>query len=1410
MSDVEVPVLEKKEEEESPPVKRKRRWAKRAGWALAIILAPFVLAAIFLSTPIGKRFVTDQIAQVAPASGLRFEVGRIEGDIYGQATLHDVLVYDPKGEFLAIPEVELDWNPLAWLTSGLDIREVTARRGTLSRLPELLPGDPDAPILPDFDIRIDKFAVENLTLAPGVAGDEAQRVDLLAEADIRSGRVFLELEGTLGREDRLALLLDAMPDGDRFDLELDYAAPADGVIAGMAGLSQGYRARIAGEGTWTEWLGHGLVISAPRLDGDEAAAPERVAGFQITNHAGEYGLLGQIAPPIAGDGLTARALGEALSLAVVGRLEESTFDGQITAATRALFAKGEGAVDLADNVFDEFDLNAVLRDPDLFGESLALENTQLEAQLDGPFRELVAEHTLRVGALISGETQIADLRQQSTARYDGEGWSLPLDVTSGQVSTGVESIDPQLASGTLRGLIDYRGSRLTSDNLRVSFDRIAANLTLRGDTAAGVYALAGPVAARDLALPDIGSADATAKILFKAGANIPWSLRANFAGELSNISNETVANVAGGPVKLRGGLSVGGNSPFSFSAIEADSPKLSLAADGRIVGSTTTLVGSGRHSDYGPFTVDAQFAVDGPRAELVFADPLPAAGLSDVRVAIAPSANGFAIETGGGSLLGPFNGTLGLALPGNAAARIDIAALRIWRTDVTGALALEEAGLRGDLSLSGGGLSGTIGLTPEGDAQAFDADLTVRGARFGGATQIALANADIDVSGAFAEGSSRINADVTGEGLEYGGLFIGRFAGNADINNGRGDVTASIAGRRSDRFSIKFDGDIAPNRLALLARGEFAGRPITMPRRAVLTSVEGQDGWRLAPTQVGFGRGYAIVDGALGGPETAINAKLANMPLSLADLAFADLGFGGVISGLVEYRQVGSAAPSANAKIEVKDFSRSGLVLSSRPVDLLAVLDLTPSRLSGGAVLREGGNRLGRVKADITGLPSGGDLVSRLQRGRLAADFSFTGPAEAVWRLAGIETFDLTGPVAVSSRVTGTLLDPSFNGRVSSDNLRVQSALSGTDIANVAVRGRFNGSRLQLTRFAGTTAQGGTVNGSGTVNFAGLQSGRAPQIDLRAAVDRARLLNANGLSATLTGPLRIVSDGRGGTIAGRLRINRASWALGVAAEDMALPDIATREINVPSDAVPRTASASAWRYLVDASGGSRIEVDGLGLDSEWGADIVLRGTTDDPRIGGEARLVRGAYSFAGTRFELTRGRIAFDENQPINPRLDIAAETERDGIDVTVAITGNSESPEIAFGSNPQLPEEEILSRLLFGGSVTSLSATDALQLGAALASLRGGGGVDPVSRLRNAIGLDQLRIVSADPALNRGTGVALGKNLGRRVYVEIVTDGRGYSATSVEYRITRWLSLLGSVSTIGRQSVVAEISRDY
>ncbi|RXZ64064.1 translocation/assembly module TamB domain-containing protein [Pelagerythrobacter rhizovicinus] len=1371
------------------------RWS--AGIVVGLV-AVVLLALAVLNSSIGKRFIADRIAEMAPASGLRIEVGRIEGDIYGQATLHDVTLSDPKGPFLTVPIAELDWRPLNWLWSGLDVRNLTARRGTLLRTPELLPGDPDAPMLPNFDIRVDRLELDDFRVASGVVDDRAHRVDLSAKADIRDGRVFLSADGRLGEHDRLHLLVDAEPDGDRFDMDLDYLAPQGGVIAGLVGAEAGYRALIKGDGTWSDWRGALLV----QREG------ERFAAFRLTNRDGRYGLVGQATPAPALTGQLAEVFDGPISLAAFGTLEDSVLAGDLAVRSRTVDGEAEGTVDLGNNAFDDLVLDLRLADAGL-GPDVQVEGARVLATLDGAFRDLTIGYRLVVDRFVSGTTQVRGLVQEGTATYDGARWTLPLDTRVQRVVAGNDLIDPRLVRGRLAGTVAYSGTRIMADDLRLVFPDASARFSLRGETRTGAYAVAGPVTLRGLQLENVGTVSGNAKILFKTASGLPWTLNANFAGRIPEVTNATLANVAGNSIRFRGGVGLSGAGPVVFRNVSLDADKLQLALDGQVRDGRTTLAGRGSHTEYGPFTVEAALTGEGPTAALVFASPFPAAGLEDVRVAIAPIEDGFSIDTEGGSMLGPFEGTLALFMPADGPTRIAVDRLEVWKTSVRGDLLLGDAGITGDLALSGGGLDGTVALAPRGGGQAFDVDLVASNARFGGETTIAIGRAQIEGTGLLVDGNSTIEGSISAQGVQYGTLFLGRLAANARLRNGQGQVAAALSGRRGSRFNMQLDAQVASERIAVAARGHFAGRRIRMPRRAVLIAQD-DGGWILQPTQLSYGRGMAIAEGRFGGDgPTSMELQLARMPLSLVDVVVADMGLGGTISGIIDLSTSGNGLPVGSARVKVDGLTRSGLVLSSRPVDLSLVARLSEDRLETRAVIDEGEERRGRLQGRISGLPQSGALFDRLRAGSLFAQLRYAGPADALWRLAAIDAFDLTGPLSLAANVTGTLAEPRVRGSLASDDLRVRSGLSGTDITGVTARGDFAGSRLRLTRFSGTTPNGGTVSGSGTVTLRDLGE-RGPQMDIRAAARNARLLNANGLSATVTGPLRIVSDGIGGTIAGRLLVDRASWSLGTAAGAEDLPQIETREINAPADIAPAPMASAPWRYLIDARAPSRIDVDGMGLDSEWSADVRVRGTTDDPRIGGEARVVRGEYNFAGTSFDLTRGRIEFDETGPIDPRLDIRAETERDGLNVIVQVQGNAMQPEISFTSNPALPEEEILARLLFGGSITELSATDALQLGAAVASLRGGGGLDPINQLRTAIGLDRLRIVGPDPALDRGTAVAVGKNFGRRFYAELITDGQGYSATELEFRVTSWLSLLASMSTIGRESVRAEISRDY
>ncbi len=1380
---------------EAPP--RKRRWQRRLFAVLAMLVGLAALAVAVLDSPIGHRYVADRIAAMAPASGLRIEVGRIEGSLFSSAKLRDVSFADPQGTFARVPEAELDWKPFAWFSSGLDVRKLVLRRGTLTRLPKLKPGKPGSPVLPNFDIRIDRLEIERLMIAQGVIGP-ARRVDLSAKADIREGRALIRAAGRLGGGDRLFVLLDAEPDRDRFDVKLDYNAPSGGLLAGLAGAQGALALKLGGAGSWRRWQG---ALLAER-DG------KRLAALRLTNMSGRYGVLGLTWPEDLLTGLAARAAGGEVAVAASGTLAASVFSGNVNLTGEGLALRGEGSVDLGENRFDAVRFDAAVRDPERLFPGTRLEGARLTGTLDGSFRDMTIDHRLTAALVMIDSTRIENVTQTGRAIFDGTTLTLPLDAAAARVVTGDPALDPRLATPRAKGTLRLAGNSIASDDLMLSVPGLAAKLALRGDMAREGYGLAGQAAARGLALQNLGTVDAEGRVVLKFG-KLPWTLDAQLAGRMVRVDNATLTSLAGTGIRFGGNISLGGQRPLLFERATLSGSKLSLGLAGRYLpDGRTQVTGKGRHADYGPFAIDASLAGDGPRAVLIFADPLPSAGLKDVRIALSPIDQGFRIETNGQSRLGPFTGTLGLYARSGGPTRIEVQRLEVWKTAIAGSLTLERSFAAGHLTLTGGGIDGTLDLAPQGGGQGFTVALNASNARFGGDSPLTIGSAQLKAQGLLRKGHSSISGDLLGQGIGQGQMFLGRVAANARLTDGQGQVTASLAGRRGSRFDLQLLADVAPQRLAVAAQGQFAGQRIVLPRRAVLTAEPG-GGYRLAPTQLDFAGGRAIASGRVGARETDLHFALSNMPLSLADVLVTDLGLGGRISGLVDYRQAQRGNPTGEFKVRIAGLTRSGLVLTSRPIDMALTGSLMTDRLEARAVASEGGQVRGRLQGRISGLASQGSLAQRIGQGTVFAQLRYNGPADAIWRLAALETFDLTGPLAVAADVTGSVASPSIRGSLAGSGLQLQSALTGMTVNGMAAQGSFAGSRLVLSSLSGQTAGGGSVSGSGTFDFSGLGT-RGPGIDLRLAARNARVLARDDMAANVTGPLLVRSDGNGGVVAGRVVLERASWQLGRTAAVEQLPSIRTTEINRPIDRAAPRAAQTPWRFLIDAKAASRVDVRGMGIDSEWSADIRLRGTTAAPAIEGRADLVRGGYEFAGKRFELTRGRIFFDGGSPPDPRLDILAENRDSNLTARVTVTGTSLRPSIAFSSTPVLPDEELLSRLLFGTSVTNISAPEALQLGAAIASLRGGGGIDPINKLRRAVGLDRLRIVAADAATGRGTGVAAGKYITRRIYAEIVTDGRGYNATQLEFRVTSWLSLLSAVSTIGRESVNARISKDY
>ena len=81
---------------------------------------------------------------------------------------------------------------------------------------------------------------------------------------------------------------------------------------------------------------------------------------------------------------------------------------------------------------------------------------------------------------------------------------------------------------------------------------------------------------------------------------------------------------------------------------------------------------------------------------------------------------------------------------------------------------------------------------------------------------------------------------------------------------------------------------------------------------------------------------------------------------------------------------------------------------------------------------------------------------------------------------------------------------------------------------------------------------------------------------------------------------------------------------------------------------------------------------------------------------------------------------------------------------------------------------------------------------------------------LQSAGGIDRLRLLGADEETGQGTSLAVGQYITNDVYVEIITDARGHTATQLEIALSKALSVLSTVSNFGGTGVNLRYRKDY
>lgn len=1388
---------------------RKPLWRRIVLWVaagLAALALLLVAAVVLLNTQPGRDFVVRQLNSFTLASGLNFRVQRIEGSLYGAMVLRGVEVRDTQGVFATAQEVRVDWRPFSYIRNHVDIRSLTSPEIKLARLPALKPSsDPNAPLLPHIDIDIARLDVARIDIAPAVAG-QRYLARLSGSAHIADGRAQIVADGGtvaapgLAGGDTLALRLDAVPDKNRFDIALKVNGPANGLIAGLAGLKAPLAVSIDGTGDWTNWQGKAVGT----LGG------QSLADLTISAKAGRFQIRGPTHPGRYMKSLE-RLASPRLDMDLDATWSNRAADGVLKLRSSALTVEAKGIVDLGANRFGNLNVDALLLTPGAIAPNLRGQSVRVGLALDGPFNAPVVDYKITAALLAFGETGVEQLQAEGRARVDADRILIPVKAKAARV-TGLNAAAGGLVTNlTVNGDLAISGSQILSDNLKLRSDRIDATAIIAADMSTGRYtgALKGRV--NDYQIDGVGVVDLRTDAQLFAAAGGGWGIRGQIAGETRKIFSDGARQFLGGNAVASARVTLDPTGIVNISDVRMKAPEFRITRGaGRYDPAGSILLDAdGVSSAYGPITARVTGTLNAPEILLRAARPGLGVGLVDLTARIRGQGDAYAVNATGETDYGPFNANA-LVRTG-AELAIDIQSGRFAGMDVVGQLRQTPAGpFAGKLDFNGSGVVGTAQLAAQGSLQRADIEAKALNATIPGEAGLTIGRALISASLVLAD-TPEIVADAQVANLRYGAtttIKTGRV--KVDYRGGSGTAQAFATGSSGVPFRIGASARMSPNQWLVALQGQASGVKFKTVEPAKI-AIRGST-YTLLPAKIDFDKGSARLAGSYGNG-IVLRARLDSLDLALLNALMPGIGIDGAASGSLDFAQpTPSAFPSADARLELKNFTRSGLATVSTPVDISLVGKLLPDGGDVRALVKRGGATIGRMIATLRPLgPEAGPWTTRMLAAPLAGGVRYNGPAAVPFSLAGLPNQQLEGQLGIAADFSGRVREPFLNGVVRANALTYENETYGTRLTNMKIDGRFSNDEFILNSLTATAGEG-TVSAQGRV---GLSQAADYPITLTADLDNARLASSDSLGATATGKISLTKAPGVAKIEGRLTIPEAKYEIirQGAAEVAELTGIRRKsEMNADgSRPKPKPGFAGVFDLALRIRADNQLTVTGMGLESEWRANILIGGTSAAPDVRGTMDIVRGTYSFASRRFEISRGTVRFQGGKISNPTIDISADTTAEGVTAILNVTGFAQQPRITFTSTPSLPQEEVLSRLFFGTNVTNLSATEAIQLAAALNSLRGsGGGLNPLGKLKSATGIDRLRILGADDASGRGTALAAGKYITNNIYIEIITDARGFTATQLEISLNRSLSILSQTGSFGGSSVSVRYSKDY
>ena len=412
----------------------------------------------------------------------------------------------------------------------------------------------------------------------------------------------------------------------------------------------------------------------------------------------------------------------------------------------------------------------------------------------------------------------------------------------------------------------------------------------------------------------------------------------------------------------------------------------------------------------------------------------------------------------------------------------------------------------------------------------------------------------------------------------------------------------------------------------------------------------------------------------------------------------------------------------------------------------LVTLNATPTKVESAVTLDAG--EIGTIKVQLNADRS----TARWQ------DMPVTGAvhaqtAELGWiTLYAPEIDRVAGKLAADLAVSGTLGTPLIDGDMKLSDAELDLYQVNLAMRNVQLDAKLMQTGLDFT--ASARIGSGTANAGGRLEWRDAQ----PYGRFKLEGQNLRVVDVPEAQIDASPALDFKIDGRHIEVTGGVKVPFAKI----------VPADLTNAVRSSSDEVivGQDNMDPSKRFDVDTgislTLGDKVSIDTLGLTARLTGTLTLRsGTEEITRGTGELSIEEGKYAAYGRRLDIERGRLVFSGGPVNNPGVDIRAIKEYPDVKAGVNVRGTLLQPRLTFFSEPSLPQSQIVSLILAGGSLESAqnrqnpnqAGNEALAQGSAILA----------QQLGSRVGIED---VGLESNLANQTSLVLGKYLSPRLYV--------------------------------------------